>query len=134
MPRLQEENKMTTVRAAKSKGNSFEYDLCYTLSKVYPDIVATERRGFVNGYDLISKEKQIVIECKFHQRFTWNELVGYLAKLKSRSPVGYAPFLVFKSNHQPVLVMSGNMVTPFESLFGIKFEQRPKGYTKGLGK
>lgn len=122
---------MTSVRTAKSKGNTFEYDVEYNLKKIFPNIKLLERRGFVTGMDLKDESRDVAVECKFHKAISWNELVGYYNKLTERSKMKYN-FVVFKTNRQPVLVYNGYSVTTFTLFFGYVFEKRPKGHTRGV--
>ncbi len=125
---------MTTRRSAKSKGNSFEYDCQYSLSKEYLDITRTSERGFQRQFDLISESRNTAFECKRCAGFTWNELIKYFKKLEKVSPADYDIYLLFKGNNQPCLIMYRNVigysVVTFEDWFKIPFEKhkstRPK--------
>lgn len=110
----------------RSKGNSFEYDCEYSLKAVYPDIRATERRGFAEGYDLISEYRSTVFECKFHKSITWNELEGIYKTLEKRTLKALARFVIFKTNMQPVLVFDGRDICKFETQFCVEWQKRPK--------
>jgi len=97
-----------------------------SLKPKYPDIKITKQLGFVSQYDLIDDTKKIVIECKCHKGFSWNELEKYYLKLKEKRPEGYLPIIVFKSNRQPVLVMAtlpkiGLSIGTFEKYLGVGF-------------
>lgn len=120
---------MVTKRTGKSKGNQFEYDVQYNLGKLYSDIYRTSERGFQKQYDLRSDEYQVIIECKNHATFTWNKLKKVMYKLIERTPLNFEPFLIFKSNRQPPLVMvkynDRFCVYEFEDYFGINFEKHP---------
>ena len=111
----------------RNKGNQFEYNVEYSLKTCYPDIRALERRGFARGYDLISNEYKVAIECKFHQSIVWNELLKIYHTIEKRAENNFA-CVVFKTNRQPVLVFNGSSIVPFESYFGVPFKIRPKGY------
>jgi hypothetical protein len=114
----------------RDKGNKFEYDTEYSLKSVYPDIRALEKRGYARGYDLISEQSSVVIECKFHKTITWNELVKYYELTRERA-TGMKVLVVFKTNQQPVLVFDGYSIYPFEAVFDVPFQIRPKGLSKG---
>lgn len=126
---------MTTVRAAKSKGSQFEYDVQYSLGKVYPDIYRTSERGFQLEYDLHSDEGNLVVECKRLKSLSWKQAEKFYYKLADRSPEGYKPYLVFKSNQQPALVMFEKYeldkdafsiyVKKFYDVFGVTLEKHP---------
>ena len=111
--------------SARDKGNAFEYDVEYSLKARYPDIRALEKRGYARGYDLISEQAHIVIECKFHQSMTWNELVKIFETTRQRAEPNMA-VVVFKTNQQPVLVFIGSRIIPFLDFFGVPFQIRPK--------
>jgi len=124
---------MVTVRSAKNKGSQFEYSVRDSLLQRYPDILLTKQEGFVSQNDLIAHKSHIVVECKKHKGFSWNELVKYYNKLKSRESKEYHPFLVFQANRQPCLVMMQYplyhheeveyvlQVREFEDVFGVPF-------------
>jgi len=127
---------MTTVRSAKSKGSSFEYDCQYSINKVEPGIWRTSERGFQLQYDLESD--WYIIECKRLKGMSWNQAKKFFLKLeKNKLPrkmlgniVGNkVPLLLFKSNQQPCLVMYRDMeillVVQFEDYFGVSFEKHP---------
>lgn len=119
---------MTTVRSAKSKGSSFEYDTLYNLQKHFPATYLTSKQGFQQGYDLRNDTTRFVVECKRHKGFSWNELKKYYDKLVKNTPQNYHPYLVFKGNNQPPLVMFHDIVYKvclFEDMFGVKFEKHP---------
>lgn len=116
---------MVTVRTAKSKGNSLEYDVQYSLGYVYGDIYLTKERGFQRQFDLCSDDFKVAIECKRLKGISWNQAVKFYEKLVANSPEGYINYLVFKSNHQPCLVLrdfSGKyIIETFEDCFNTKF-------------
>lgn len=119
---------MTTVRSAKSKGSSYEYDCQYSLSKIYPDIYRTSERGFQLQYDL--ECERAVFECKRLKSMSWNQTVKFFEKLETKSKK--RAFLLFQSNHQPCLVMYRTLVNPetlvvmtFEDYFNTPFEKHP---------
>ena len=121
---------MVTVRTAKSKGSSFEYDTQYSLSAVYTDIFRTSERGFQQQYDLRSDEYKVVIECKRLKGISWNQTFKYFTKLIKVAPEGYESYVVFKSNNQPALVMSKAfisdtewfpVISEFKQCFGMDF-------------
>ena len=102
---------MISRRAAKSKGNQMEYSVRDSLVQIYPDIILSKQEGFVRQYDLISHKEKIVIECKKHKGFNWNELVKTFWKLEDKAPDGYVSYLIFQSNRQPDLVMARALIS-----------------------
>ena len=121
---------MVTRRAAKSKGSQFEYDCQHSLKHLYPDIYRTAERGFQRQYDLRSDDAHLAFECKRLKGFTWNQIKGYLDKLKSKIPeTERLAYLLFKGNNQPCLVAyyrTGYMIVKeFEAEFGVPFEKHP---------
>ena len=123
---------MVTVRTAKSKGSSFEYDCQESLAAIYPDIYRTSERGFQLQYDL--EANTAVFECKRLAGISWNQAIKFMKKLQDKAPCDKKTFLLFKSNRQPCLVMVAQDVstslykieymyhiTTFESVFGIPF-------------
>lgn len=124
------------IRGSKQKGSGFEYDVYSSLKPIIPDIRLTKQLGFVSQYDLISSSQSIVIECKKHKGFSWNELQKYYVKLQINAPITYNPILIFQANRQPCLVMvkgflmSGKealIVTDFENYFNTPFIKHKKG-------
>ena len=115
------------IRAAKSKGNQFEYDVCFNLLKIYPNLYCTKERGFVRQFDICSDIEKIAIECKNHKKLSWNEKKKYLFKLQEMAPEGYICFLISKTIRQPPLIMyelDGILYEcEIEDKFGIKFEK-----------
>ena len=121
----------------KSKGSQFELSCRDSLAQKYPDVLLTKQEGFVKGYDIWIPSAKIVIECKKHKGFSWNELEKYFLKLEERFKANkdendngiYTPYLIFQGNHQPCLVMANEgfatiptlLVKTFESWFGIPF-------------
>lgn len=89
----------------RSKGAMFERDVLESMQQVYPDMFLTHHQGFVKQWNLQDDSQNIIVECKFHKSITWNRAKKWFEKLQSVIPKGYRPFLVFKSNQQPVLVM-----------------------------
>ncbi len=90
-------------------------------------------------YDLLAQKDNtlILLECKRHKAFRWNELIKYYDKLKSTEKLNdtivKSHSLVFKANNQPVLVMiktnHGLIVTTFESAYGGTWlNEIPKNY------
>lgn len=98
--------KMTSVRAAKSKGSQFEMTVHHSLKQIWDDVLLTKQQGFQMQFDIVSHKHKIAIECKRHASFSWNDLEKTFKKLCSVTPEGYLPFLVFQGNRQPCLVMS----------------------------
>jgi hypothetical protein len=125
---------MVTVRSAKSKGSQFEYDCQASLTPYYEDVYRTSERGFQLQYDLISDKFRAVFECKRLKGISWNQCKKYFDKLENVKPDGYEAYLLFKSNHQPCLVMSKYngllMVITFEDSFGVQFIKHPSTRTK----
>ena len=128
--------RMTTVRSAKSKGSQFEYDCQHSLGKIYPEIYRTSERGFQLQYDLECDEA--VFECKRLKSMSWNQAKKFFEKLSNKTIMAEprimdrtfkTPFLLFKSNQQPCLVMyfRGSILTVqlFEDVFNTTFEKHP---------
>ncbi len=113
------------IRGAKSKGAQMEMDVEASLQQLWPDCYRTHERGFQKQFDLQSNSGEIVVEVKFHKSISWNQAKKYFHKLITVKPTDYEPYLIFKSNQQPVLVMclckKGIMVVEFENMFGIPF-------------
>lgn len=121
---------MTSVRSAKAKGSAFEYDCQHSLGKIYPEIYRTSERGFQLQYDL--ECRYLVFECKRLKSLSWNEAKKFFEKLKKVAPEDKQPYLLFKSNRQPCLVMyedydcgSFIQVREFEDVFDAPFEKHP---------
>ena len=99
----------------------------HSLKAVYSDIKRMGGEGQYLQYDLISERNLVVFECKFHKSISWNEAKKYFHKLITKKPTDYEPYLIFKSNQQPVLVMyltEGRLtVREFEAVFGVVFEK-----------
>jgi len=124
---------MTSVRSAKSKGSQYEMSVRDSLVQKYPDTLLTKQEGYQLQYDIVVHSAGIAIECKRHKSFSWNELVKYFNKLKTRISKDYQPFLIFQANRQPCLVMMEYplyhhekveyvlQVRTFESVFGVPF-------------
>lgn len=110
----------TRVRGAKSKGSQFEYDCQASLEPIYKDIFRTSERGFCLQYDLQSDNYHAVFECKRLKGISWNQCVKYFKKLKSKTPTGYTPYLLFKSNQQPCLVMFETLTKEGEKILSIE--------------
>lgn len=113
------------IRGSKSKGNQFEYNVQASLKQIMPDMQLTKHLGFKNEFDLASMDKSVVIECKCHKGFSWNELKKTYLKLEERGKEFKTKYLVVKGNQQPVLVCGdgpcGFSVAEFEGFFGIPF-------------
>jgi len=118
---------MVSVRAAKAKGSSHEYDCQESLQPIYPLIYRTSERGFQLQYDLRSdcEGLKAVFECKRLKSLSWNQAKKFFEKLEKVAPEGYSSFLLFKSNRQPCLVMyqdiHGICVRTFEDVFKVPF-------------
>lgn len=136
---------MTSVRSAKSKGSQMEYDCQHSLTKIFPTIYRTAERGFQKKYDLACDEQNTYFECKRLKAMSWNQAKKYLDKLELVTPPQCKCYLLFKSNHQPCLVMYytkeyvklGNewfvTVREFEDVFGVLFEKHPSTRAKKDG-
>ncbi len=115
---------MVTRRTAKVKGNAFEYDCQASLKAFAPDIYRTAERGFQRQYDLRSDAQKCVFECKRLKALSWNQAKKYFLKL-AEIACENTPYLLFKSNQQPCLVMyyweESITVCEFEDYFGVPF-------------
>lgn len=111
------------ISTRKAKGASFEYDCLESLQAIYPNMYLTSKQGFVQQYDLRDDNNKIVVECKRHKGFSWNELIKLFKKLKSKSPENYKHFLIIKANRQPCLIMN-------EDEYGLIFIQTFEDYFK----
>lgn len=126
---------MTTVRTAKSKGSQFEYDVQYSLSKIYPDIYRTSERGFQRQYDLHSDNFKIAVECKRLKGISWNALRDFYINLAMKSKIKNC-YVIFQCNRQPCLVFQFNvntdsfMIMDFEDTFGVPFLKHPSTRAK----
>ena len=123
---------MVKLRTAKIKGSQFEYSVRDSLISLYPDILLTKQEGFVQQYDILSRDGNLAIECKKHRAFSWNELIKYWEKLRDKvKSYKYKAVLVFQANRQPCLVMFSNMgllrVMTFEDHFGVPFMRHNGG-------
>ena len=112
---------MVTVRAAKQKGSSFEYDCQESLKQIYPDVYLTKQRGFQLMYDIQTDEGKCVFECKRLKGISWNQILKLFFKLINIKPLLYDGYLLFKSNFQPCLVFDGESIRSFEQVFKVKF-------------
>lgn len=116
---------MVSIRAAKAKGSSFEYDCQESLQSIYSDIYRTSERGFQLQYDLRSDVHKVVWECKRLKGISWNQAKKYYFKLQQVAPEGYRCYLLFKSNRQPCLIMyehdNAIVVKEFETFWRIPF-------------
>lgn len=125
--------KSSKVRTAKAKGSSHEYDTLHNLQRTFPNMYLTSKQGFQQQYDLRDDINKVVVECKKHKSISWNQAKKWFKKLQSVAPEDYECMLVYKSNQQPVLVMTienGTIfVIEFESSFG-KFEKHPSTRVK----
>ena len=130
---------MVTVRAAKAKGSSHEYDCQESLQAIFPDIYRTAERGYQRQYDLRSDEFKTVVECKRLKGISWNQAKKYLLNLMDAAPEGYVSYLLFRSNRQPCLVMGrfGTqgilMVLEFEDHFRTPFVKHKSTRRKKTG-
>lgn len=132
---------MASMKA--KKGNPFEKLIAYNLKLLGYEVQRIDDN--TKGIDLIAKNgvNRYVIECKFHKRFSWNEIEKILDKTIKETDVkfgntnDYLPIFIFKGNQQPILIaFKGNnrcmSIRTFQSWFymGInkKIEKIPKGY------
>jgi len=121
------------IRGSKSKGAQMEYSVADSLRPIFPDILVTKQLGFVSQYDLVSKDSMIVIECKKHKGFSWNELMKYFIKLEEVAPEKYKAFVIFKSNHQPCLVMYRHKISR-EIVVSLFYDVFELDFIKHVGK
>ena len=123
-----ESDKLVTVRTAKNKGASAEYDFLESLQARYPECYLTKQRGFQLQYDIQCDNPPMVFEVKRLKGMSWNQAEGFFYKLESVAKSGYKCFLLFKSNHQPALVLCRNekgklMIQTFEVYFETVFKK-----------
>lgn len=122
---------MVTRRTAKSKGSKLEYDVQYSLKRLYPDIYLTKERGFQRRFDICSDEHKIAIECKRHKTSSWSELLHYISLLEMYSPPDYKRYVIFKPNRQPALVfmydaaVGDYVMRTFANVFGRTLQDHP---------
>lgn len=118
---------MVKVRTAKSKGNQFEMDCCYSLKTIFEDIRRLGTEGFQAEYDIDCEIESIAIECKRLKGISWNQLVKIFEKLKQVTPHRLNRYVLFKSNRQPCLVFyeqtDGYVIETFKSVFGVEFQK-----------
>jgi len=115
------------IRGAKSKGSQFEMDCEYSLQQYYHDCYRTHERGYIKQYDIYSEQSKSVFECKCHKSMSYTQAKKYFLKLQSLSE-GNRPYLIYKTNQQPILVMYSDAfikVTEFTNLWG-EFKKHPK--------
>ena len=133
---------MTSIKARK--GNPFERLIAYNLKLLNFEVNRIDDN--TKGIDLIAKNfiDTFVIECKFHKKFSWNQIQKIFDKtaketeIKFTEPNDYIPIFIFKSNQQPILVMyyneeeEGLHICTFQTFFGLKedyeIKKIPKGY------
>jgi len=129
---------MASIKA--TKGNPFEYDTAYSLEQA--GWIVTRINDNTKGIDLIASTIMDVkihyIECKFHNKFSWNEIFQILEKSlntvkKQINPFDPKVIFIFKTNQQPVLVayfanMNNIRLMTFEDYFGKQWVKRPKGF------
>lgn len=125
------------------KGNPFEKLIAYNLKLIGYEVQRIDDN--TKGIDLIAKNgtKTCVIECKFHKRFSWNEIEKILDKTVKETNIKFGnikdflPIFIFKGNQQPVLVACKGVdqrmtIYTFQSWFYMgadkKIEKIPKGY------
>jgi hypothetical protein len=116
---------MVTVRSAKNKGSSFEYDCLESIQQNIPKAYLTKQRGFQLQFDIQDDDKKLAIECKRLKGISWNQLEGFYNKLNQVKPEGYIPLILFQSNHQPCLIYDGflKQIWLFEKWFGCPFKK-----------
>jgi len=122
------------IRGSKSKGSSFEYDVLHNLKKTFPDLYLTSKQGFQQQIDLLDDVAKVAVECKRVRSVSWNQAKKWFDKLISVAPKDYFCVLVFKSNQQPVLIMTQSsinhvVVIEFEQGVGV-FEKHPSTRVK----
>ena len=119
----------------KSKGSQYEMSVRDSLAQKYPDVLLTKQEGYVSQYDIWIPSAKIAIECKRWKGFSWNQLEKYFLKLEKRIKANrdendngiYTPYLIFKGNHQPCLVMyvsrklESLIIRQFKDVFEIPF-------------
>jgi len=133
---------MASIKARK--GNPFERLVAYNLRLLNFDVDRIDDN--TKGIDIIAKNPLVtyVIECKFHKRFSWNEIKKIFEKTKKETELKFGnsffiiPIFVFKSNQQPILVAfeyeddSNMYVCTFQAFFGLskdwQIKKIPKGY------
>ena len=120
------------------KGNPMEYDTAYSLKEGGYSVERMDDN--TAGIDLIAWNEDAVryyLECKNRQGLSWNALEKIYKKTSDTMEgldIKAIPLVVFKSNRQPVLVMSwdayfyGMVITPFYEYFKCDWSKRPKGY------
>lgn len=125
---------MASMKA--KKGNVFERLVAYNLTLAGFKVERIDDN--TAGVDLVATNNKYehYIECKHHKGFTWNQLVkiynktvDYSAKHNKTRGV---PWLIFKGNNQPVLIMYREdgriLVSTFDSHFMWTIVPIPKGY------
>ena len=120
------------------KGNPAERLIAYNLMQ--RGLTVTRLDDNTAGIDLKAEmeNRTFYIEVKFHQKFSWNEIVKVFKKTgdatyKIGHPLLNMPLFVFKSNRQPWLVMFTNeaaqtLIMTYEDFFEMKIQSIPKGY------
>ncbi len=127
---------MASIKA--KKGNPFERRVAYNLMQANYKVERLDDN--TKGIDLIAKDSDesvlpYAIECKFHKKFSWNELVKIYIKTEKTSEkhlLNHHSIVVLKANQQPPLVMYKVSLTyfvqEFTSYFNCQFVDIPKGY------
>jgi Holliday junction resolvase len=128
------------------KGNPFEKLIAYNLMLLGYDVQRIDDN--TKGIDLIAKieNNTFIIECKFHKKFSWNDIEKILNKTNKETIIKFPketdneyfiPIFVFKSNQQPILVAYHDgqyhmRICTFHTFFNINYNQKieriPKGY------
>lgn len=125
---------MASIKARK--GNVFERLVAYNLQLAGYNVERIDDN--TAGVDLVATKRKTVfyIECKHHKGFSWNQLAKIFYKTKKYAllqNVEIEPYLIFKGNNQPILVMFEDnsmdlTVKTFEDYFGLVTSSIPKGY------
>ena len=116
------------------KGNGFEFNTAYSMMLSGYEVKRPDTN--IAGVDLIASIAgvgKLFIECKFHKKFSWNELEKYYKKTEVIAKERGVNFMIiFKSNQQPVLIMMDQegckVVIKYDDYFGVEWQKRPKGY------
>jgi len=128
------------MRGARQKGRVFERNCEASLKQIDDSYYLTHEVGYQQQYDIRSDKHNEVFECKCLRGMAWNEAKKYFRKLMTVKPTDYKPYLLFKPNQQPCLVLyldiSGRItIQEFEKVFGVPFIKytpikRNKSYSK----
>jgi hypothetical protein len=132
---------MVSVRTAKSKGSSFEYDTVFSLKQwTTLPVYLTKELGFQRQFDVAVgdiEKPTIAIECKRLKGVSWIQLMKFYEKLEKVAHKDSIKCLLFKSNFQPCLVfckINGCYeVKLFEDIFKVPFLKHPSTRPKRKG-